>query len=330
MRKFFWEDRWYFGANFIPSTAINQLEMWQEDTFDPETIDRELGFAEKIGMNLMRVFLHDLVHLQDEAGFFSRIDRYLAIADKHHIRTMFVIFDDCWRTDFQLGPQPAPIPGAHNSGWVQSPGSRAADDPAQRPRLERYVKALLTRFSGDRRIALWDLYNEPGNGAAGDHVTSTGMRENASLPLLRDVFRWAKEADPDQPVTAAPWKFEQEFDVLNRFMFENSEVVTFHSYNVPGELRERINFIRFEADGRPMICTEYMARHAGSTFTECLPILKDARIGAVNWGLVSGKTQTVLPWKSLMDTADLSIPFHDVFHPDGRLLVPEEESVLHN
>ena len=328
MRKFIWEDRWYFGANFIPSTAINQLEMWQKETFDPATIDRELGFAETIGMNLMRVYLHDLPHLQDESGFFERIDRYLSIADRHHIKTMFVIFDDCWKADFRLGPQPAPVPNTHNSGWIQSPGNRAADDLSERPRLERYVKALLTRFGEDRRIALWDLYNEPGNGAAGDHFSTTGLRESASLPLLQDVFRWAKEVNPVQPVTAAPWKFEKEFDELNRFMFRNSEVVTFHAYNKPEELLERINFIRFEADGRPMLCSEYMARHAGSTFRECLPILKRNGIGAVNWGLVSGKTQTVFPWKCLMETADLSMPFHDVFHPDGTLLVPDEAEIF--
>lgn len=328
MRNFIWEDRWYFGANFIPSTAINQLEMWQEETFDPATIDRELGFAEKIGMNLMRVYLHDLLYEQDGSGFFERIEQYLSIAAKHRIKTMFVIFDDCWSPDFAPGPQPDPVPDTHNSGWIQSPGSRAADDLFQRPRLERYVKALLSRFGDDRRIVLWDLYNEPGNGSAGDHLTVGGLRENASLPLLQDVFRWAKESDPMQPVTAAPWKFEKEFDELNRFMFENSEVVTFHCYSVPGELKERINFIRFEAKGRPMLCSEYMARHAGSTFRECLPILKENGIGAVNWGLVSGKTQTVFPWKCLMETADLSIPFHDVFHPDGTLLVPDEEQVF--
>ena len=51
---------WLAGANFVPSTAINQLEMWQAETFDPATIDRELGYAQSIGMNTMRVFLHDI------------------------------------------------------------------------------------------------------------------------------------------------------------------------------------------------------------------------------------------------------------------------------
>src|SRR4029077_2592941 len=37
-----WADStgWLVGSNFIPSTAINQLEMWQAATFDPRTIDR--------------------------------------------------------------------------------------------------------------------------------------------------------------------------------------------------------------------------------------------------------------------------------------------------
>ena len=154
------------------------------------------------------------------------------------------------------------------------------------------------------------------------------MREMASMPLLRDVFRWAAEVNPDQPFTAAPWTFGKSFDEMNRFMFENSDVVTFHAYNRPGELCERINFIRLIANGRPMLCSEYMARHAGSTFRDCLPILRENHVGAVNWGLVSGKTQTVLPWQGLMATVDLSIPFHDVFHPDGTLLVPEEAAVF--
>lgn len=328
MRNFIWDNAWYWGANFIPSNAINQLEMWQVETFDPETIWRELGYAVKIGMNIMRVYLHDLLWEQDSVGFLNRVEQYLEIADKRRIKTMFVFFDDCWKSDFKLGKQPDPIPGGHNSGWIQSPGGSAADDPAQRPRLERYVKGVMTHFAHDRRVVLWDLYNEPGNGVAGDHFSSTGLRESASLPLLRDVFRWAAEVNPDQPFTAAPWKFEKEFDELNRFMFENSDVVTFHAYNKPAELLERINFIRYEANGRPVICSEYMARSVGSTFTECLPILKENNIGAINWGLVSGKTQTIYPWKCLRETIDENMPFHDVFHSDGLLLQPAEADVF--
>lgn len=323
-----WNDTWLFGANFIPSSAINQLEMWQAESFDPAVIDRELGYARNIGMNIMRVYLHDLLWEQDAPGFLSRMERYLEIAGRHGIGTAFVFFDDCWNSQFALGRQPAPRPFTHNSGWIQSPGSTAADDPAERPRLEKYVKGVLTHFARDRRIVFWDLYNEPGNGAGGNHITRTGLRESASLPLLRDVFRWGREVKPAQPLTAAPWKFDAAFDELNRFMFENSDLVTFHAYNRPEELLERIHFIRYVAAGRPVLCSEYMARTAGSTFQTCLPLLKENGIGAINWGLVSGKTQTVLPWEWNEKKGVPPQPFHDVFHADGRLLVPEEAEVI--
>lgn len=323
-----WDGQWRFGGNFTPSSAINQLEMWQADTFDPATIDRELGWAESIGMGVMRVFLHDLLWVQDAAGFLGRMETYLAIADRHHIKTMFVFFDDCWNPDFALGKQPEPKPFTHNSGWVQSPGYRVADNPDQWGRLEAYVKGVLTHFAHDTRILLWDLYNEPGNGNAGDHVTLTGRRGSLSLPLLKAVFAWAREVDPDQPVTAGPWIFITEFDEINRFMFENSDVVSFHSYNKPGELSERINFIRYIANGRPMLCSEYMARSAGSTFKDCLPILRSNNITAINWGLVSGKTQTIYPW-GWNESKGVPNPFfHDVFHADGSLLNPSEKEVF--
>ncbi len=115
------QQPWLVGCNFIPSTAINQLEMWQADTFDAPTIDRELGFAESVGMNVVRVFLHNLAWEQDAAGFKERMGRFLALAEQHHIKAMFVLFDSCWNDHPKSGKQPAPKPGVHNSGWLRAP-----------------------------------------------------------------------------------------------------------------------------------------------------------------------------------------------------------------
>ena len=60
---------WLVGSNYAPATAINQLEMWQAATFDPVTVDRELGAAQGLGMTTMRVFLHNLPWEEDAAGF---------------------------------------------------------------------------------------------------------------------------------------------------------------------------------------------------------------------------------------------------------------------
>lgn len=154
---------WLVGANYIPATAINELEMWQADSFDPQRIEKELQWAESIGMNTMRVFLHDLLWQQDPAGFRKRIDEFLKIASRHGIRPMLVLFDSCWDPFPRLGPQKKPTPGVHNSGWVQSPGAEALADASQHPRLEAYVKGVVTAFGKDRRVLAWDIWNEPEN-----------------------------------------------------------------------------------------------------------------------------------------------------------------------
>src|SRR5579871_1026402 len=154
---------WLVGSDYIPANAINELEMWQADTFDPKRIDLELGWAEKLGMNTMRVFLHDLLWQQDAAGFRNRIDEFLKISSKHGIKPMLVLFDSCWDPAPKLGKQHAPTPGIHNSGWVQSPGAAALKDPSQYPRLEAYVKGVVGAFAKDQRILGWDVWNEPDN-----------------------------------------------------------------------------------------------------------------------------------------------------------------------
>jgi hypothetical protein len=292
---------WMVGCNFTPSTAINQLEMWQADTFDPATVERELGWAEAIGFNTVRVYLHDLLWEQDAPGFVGRVDQFLNIASGKGIAPIFVIFDDCWNQDFALGKQPEPKPGVHNSGWVQSPGSRVVKDASQWGRLKVYVQGLLSVFGRDPRIRMWDLYNEPGN---------NNLKEQ-SLGLAQAVFEWAREVDPQQPLTMGIW-FENE--PLNAFQLEASDVISFHDYNPLDHLKRSIADLK--PLGRPMVCTEYMARVRGSRFETHLPLLKAEGVGAINWGFVAGKTQTHMPWASEKDPG--SEWFHEIFYPDGK------------
>src|SRR3982751_4808948 len=269
---------WVVGADFLPSTAINQLEMWQAETFDSATIDRELGWAHHIGMNVMRVYLHDLAWQQDPEGFKSRMNSYLAIATRNDIKTLFTIFDDCWNPDPVTGKQPEPKPGIHNSGWVRSPSKTVHSDSAQWDYLETYVKDVLTTFKDYDRVLMWDLYNEPGNS---DY-------KETSMPLLKKAFMWAWQVRPSQPLTAATWFDNKSF---NTFQLANSDVITIHNYNdaqnLEKELKEKTKL------GRPVICSEYMARPRKSRFQTHLPIFKKYHVGAINWGLVSGKSNTI-------------------------------------
>lgn len=300
---------WLVGCNFIPSTAINQLEMWQSDTFDPETISRELGWAAEIGFNIVRVFLHNLLWQSDKEGFKERIKRFLDIADRRQIRTMLVLFDDCWNNDPKVGEQPVPKPGIHNSGWVQSPGTKLVMDSSSWPALEDYVQGVISTFALDERILIWDLYNEPGN---------NGLDEK-SLSLLQSTMNWAREANPSQPITVGLW---YENKSLNDFQLSTSDVITFHNYHPEDDLIKQIKLLK--EYGRPVICTEYMARTRGSLFEKSLPIFKREKVGSINWGLVNGKTQTIYPWGSPGGSTEPESWFHDIFREDGTPYRQEE------
>ena len=302
-KKWYAEQPWLVGCNFIPSTAINQLEMWQQETFDAKTIDREMEWAQGIGMNTMRIFLHDLAYKADPEGMKKRMNTVLEIADKHGIRIAFVIFDDCWNANPKIGKQPDPIPGVHNSGWVQSPSVSVVNNPAEWPRLETYVKDIVKTFAKDKRILMWDLYNEPGNSNQGDKT----------LPLLTKVFIWAREASPSQPLTAGLWTGNK---TLNKFQSDNSDIITFHNYGDAAELTKQIQTLREYQ--RPIICTEWMARTRKSICQTHLPVFKSENVGCMNWGLVSGKTNTIYPWDSKTSKDPPKLWFHDLFYADGR------------
>lgn len=307
---------WLVGANFLPSTAINQLEMWQAETFDTATINRELGWAAAIGMNVMRVYLHDLAWKADAAGFKRRIDLFLSIAAKQKIKILFCLFDDCWNPDATIGKQPAPRPGVHNSGWVRSPNRTVHNDSSQWDYLENYVKDILHTFQNDSRIVLWDLYNEPGN--SGYHLSS--------LPLLKKIFEWAWSVRPSQPLTAGIWYENKTF---NEFQLASSDVITFHNYNNAESLEKQIQ--ELQQFGRPLICTEYMARTRGSRFQTHLPVFKKYGVAAINWGLVAGKSNTIYPWDTpVPDGSEPPIWFHDIFRKDGTAYDPEEITVIKN
>ena len=309
------ENGWLRGGNFNPSTAINQLETWQAESFDPVTIDRELGWAQGIGLNCMRVFLHHVAWEVDKEGFKKRMDQYLLIAEKHGIKTIFVFFDDCWNPTYHAGKQPEPKVGVHNSGWVRDPGELLYQDPKLIGELEAYVKDILTTFKNDKRVALWDLYNEPGNSKYG----------NKSMSLLKNVFEWAWAVRPSQPLSAGVWKLA--LSDLNKFQVENSDIITYHNYQVPAVHQAAIDTLK--RYNRPLVCTEYMARRNNSLFTNIMPMLKEQNIGAINWGLVAGKSNTKYAWdEPISDGSEPKLWFHEIFRPDGTPYKQEEVDLI--
>ena len=327
---------WLVGCNFIPSNAVNQLELWQAETFDPETIARELGWAADLGMNTVRVYLHDLLWADDAAGFLGRVDHFLSLAHERGIRTLLVLFDDCWHDAPRLGPQPEPTPGVHNSRWVMSPGSAAIRDKREWPRLEAYVRGVMRRFGGDERVLMWDIYNEVGNRFMPNmnlpawrrlpHRAWTYMRHvllrSPSLDLMDAAFAWARAEQPEQPLTASVY---YPFPKINRAVLAQSDVITFHNYEDVAHLERLI--ARLKARGRPLICTEWLARNADSLVETHLEVFQREQVGCYNWGFVAGKTQTIYGWEEV-GTGEPAVWFHDLLRPDGTPYRAHETSLI--
>jgi hypothetical protein len=315
---------WLVGSDYIPATAINELEMWQADTFDPQRIDLELRWAQTLGMNTMRVFLHDLLLQQDAAGFRKRIDTFLRIAEQHKIKPMLVLFDSCWDPIPKSGKQREPKPGVHNSGWLQSPGAEALQDPAQSARLEAYVRGVVAAFASDKRILAWDIWNEPDNVNSGSYgKLEPANKVDLVLALLPRAFEWTRAAHPSQPLTSGVWKGDwanpAKLTPMEKVQLELSDVISFHNYGAPEDFEKHV--LQLQTYHRPILCTEYMARGNKSTFQGILPVAKKYKVAAINWGLVAGKTQTWLPWDSWSKPyvgREPAVWHHEVFHADGK------------
>lgn len=327
-----WADLpWLAGCNFVPSTASNQLEMWQADTFDLETIDRELGWAADLGFKSMRVFLHDLLWADGEA-FLGRVEQFLEVADGHGIGAVLVLFDGVWDPKPKPGKQREPRPHVHNSRWVQSPGAEILGDPGRHDELEPYVSGVIERFRSDARIHAWDLFNEPDN--PNPAYTGQELEDKAemALALLKKAFDWAREAEPEQPLTAGVWRGHwrdaDRLRPIERLSLERSDVISFHNYG-PLESMARCveNLRRYE---RPLMCTEYMSRGQGSTFDPILGYLREQKVGAYSWGLVAGRSQTQYPWDSWVKQyeAEPEMWFHDILHADGEPHSPAEAGYI--
>ncbi|MCC6287665.1 MAG: cellulase family glycosylhydrolase [Chitinophagaceae bacterium] len=327
------KQAWLVGCDFIPSTAINQLEMWQAETFDTATINRELGWAAAIGMNTVRVYLHDLLYKQDSTGLLQRMDVFLQIAAKHGIKPLFVLFDSVWDPYPVLGKQREPKPGVHNSGWVQNPGKDALLDSTQYPRLEQYAKGVVAKFAKDDRVLGWDVWNEPEN-MNNEYYRKMESPDKPKIveKLLKQVFEWARSVNPQQPLTAGlwdgDWSAPEKLKSIETLMVDQSDVISFHNYEDSTSFEKDIKDL--QRYGKPLLCTEYMARGNNSTFQGSLPIAKKYNVAAYNWGLVDGKSQTKYAWDSWKKSykGEPPIWFHDIFRKDGTPYIKAEVDLI--
>lgn len=296
--------------------------MWQAETWDPATIDHELGWAQQLGFTTVRVFLHDIAWRQDRRGFLKRMDQFLDIAARHRIGVMFVLFDGVWDPFPKAGKQRQPYPHRHNSGWVQSPAQEFLKDPTCHDELQTYVQDVIGRFRTDPRAQVWDLYNEPDNPVPQYRKVELQNKADMALLLLRKTFVWAREMNPTQPLTSGVWignwPDPAKLSPVEQCQLKESDVISFHTYGPLEEVKKCVEHL--QRYHRPLLCTGFMARPLGSRFDPVLGWFKEQNVGAYCWGFVAGKTQTIYPWDSWTRqfTNEPSPWFHDLLRRDGK------------
>ena len=308
--KWWQEHKWPLGINYVTSDAVNDIEMWMDATFNPALIERELGIAASLGYNSARVFLSFTVWYNERERFLENFEKFLKIADAAGISVMPVLFDDCafdFGSDPVYGPQPEPVYGVHNSRWVPSPGFAVQDDATYADALREYVHSVIEKHRADERVLIWDLYNEPGN----------SKRFEKCIPLLKNAFRYARECEPVQPLTAGVWEFAQNREAED-ICIEYSDVISMHCYSCLERLQARVAVL--EEKNRPILVTEWLHRPSGSTVEDILPYFCEKKIGAYQWGMIQGRTQTNLSWATMKGGNPEPNPAlwqHDILYPDG-------------
>ncbi len=199
---------------------------------------------------------------------------------------------------------------------------------------QAYVTGVIAAFANDRRVLAWDLWNEPDNPNDGSYSAHEPKdKQQLVLALLPQVFAWARSSRPSQPLTSGLWQGDwSSYTALSptaRVQVDGSDIISFHNYSGPQNFEQAI--LDLGKFGRPLICTEYMARTTGSTFSAILPIAKRYNVAAINWGFVAGKTQTYFPWDSYQHPYIDHPPavwHHDIFYADGKPYRPEEIALI--
>jgi hypothetical protein len=261
------------GANYVPSHASTSVAAWAR--YDADRIDRELGYAERLRLNSLRVFLQYVVYERDPADFLLKLEDFVVRCDRHGIRPLFVLFDSCF------GEEPS-LEKADSPAWVNNPGFSRLK---QRDALERYVRDVVTPFRGDRRVLGWDVMNEP----MADFHHVTRAERDAIWEFVRHFCGFVKQTDPTHPITVG--------EAVVEYLPKNAGHVDFlsvHSYAADrDEFKKDLDLARHygRSCGKPVVVTECGNPGAGQKYEMVFDVLGKERLGFYFWELMIGKIQ---------------------------------------
>lgn len=307
------------GVNYVPSYCASYIEMWHH--FNEQVILKELRWAKKAGLNSLRIFVAACQWESRREIVKARLDQFLDYAKELGFSVMLTLQPNTYMLPGNdLGPEEDPFilkfrPGVHDGGWIYK-GAKIFDCNGQwvedKEGIGAFVTDIVSCYKDDPRVAFWDLYNECHEG---------------NVALMEYCFAKAREVNPMQPLTAC-WR-----------AFEISDVTTFHCYVRPHQEIDKewpgIHEFNFEQEseralntGRPVLCTECLARTFGNDLDVILPHYSRDHIGFYIWGLVAGTAQYHFPWGWPEGSPEPRRWFHCIYYPDGTAFDDKEIELL--
>ncbi len=330
---------WIRGCNYMSADCANRIDQWQSYGFEErlETTEKELALMAELGYNSVRLILEFIVWDEEHDSFLERFERYISLCSKYGISCMIVLANDCMRPKGlevnSLGEQKVDW-GYHGGrkmsqhGKLSGMGHHVLDEPDKAPRYFEMVREIVERYKDDERIIMWNIYNEVGN----------SHRWQVSMPNLKKIFEIVREIDPIQPLTCETFSLGEgeieDITEVEKYALEQSDIISYHNY---GTYDINIRIIKkLKRYGRPVLCTEWLARCLDNNIQEMFPLFYLEKIGCYNWGFVAGKYQTYEPWNSVWENYDENPDlkwdftkwFHDLYRPNHRPYDPKEIEII--
>ena len=303
------------GTNFTNSSAVSQLQMWSEFDKWKVQIDQEMGYAQSIGLNSLRVYIHNIPYDNDKEAFLGHIEEFLVLSDQHGIKPTFVFFDDCWYTDQEVFPFTA-VFGRHNGRWAISPfkSERTFDNY---PKFKSYVQDTIERFKNDDRVLAWTIWNEPENGTEG---APTQVLKKYTRDLLQNSFDWARQIAPKQPIIAS-WYGDQFSDIGDE-----------HNYGRVGNTVDPVRGTIVTEAGARAYGAENSSYGSATEWVYWLNKQKDAGIPVpavfLTWELMVGNSMTRYKWGTADNAPEPAIPWCGLFYPGGEAVSLAEKHAI--
>jgi len=261
------------GANYVPSYARNSLEIWAK--YDPEVVERELGYAAELGLDGVRTFIHSEPFLERPDDAVGAVKDFTRCCAEKKLAFMPVLLDGCHIMSGSrlLWPGNPPPDKAGEEGW---------------PELEKYINLILPVLRDSESVAVYDVINEPRVGARPDFDK-----------LTRHFSALVKDLDPDRPVTIGAINRGEMNSVMDVV-----DVASVHSYMSSDVLLHeelRTCHRETEAAGKELILSEWgnAVYHIPMAVTDeqqlryyerALPVVMQSGAGWFLWELMVGNS----------------------------------------